>query len=319
MTDKHAHPPRLRPHHPGISRRRFVAWTGLWTGAVAVGPVALARSRPARAAAAESPNAAQRAANVVAQLQRDPPFSFVYDGQPSSKLLAQWPHTYQHTALDAHRTAHTVTWTDARTGLVVRCAGIAYHDYPTVEWTLSFQNTGAHPTPPLGDVLALDTVLRRGATGEFVVHTCHGSAAVAEDYGVVTLPLQPHAFTLFTCIGGRPMSGYFRQDPHLLTTGFPYFNIDWGGEGAIVVIGWPGQWAAEMTRDAGTALHLEAGMSTRDGTLLQSGDHVRDADLAGPDAAAGRKDPHTAHCPAVLAGRRLDRRAEYLAALDDCP
>jgi alpha-galactosidase len=40
----------------------------------------------------------------------------------------------------------------------------------------------------------------------------------------------------------------------------PYFTLDWGGTGMVVAIGWPGQWAVDMIRDGGSALHLRAGM-----------------------------------------------------------
>ncbi len=91
----------------------------------------------------------------------EPFFSFTYDGKPSSELLRTWTLKRERQSLDAQRTQHTLTYTDPKTGLVVRCVGIEYRDFPTVEWTLYFQNPGGKDTPILSDIQALDTQLAR--------------------------------------------------------------------------------------------------------------------------------------------------------------
>ncbi len=50
--------------------------------------------------------------------------------------------------------------------------------------------------------------------------------------------------------------------------------MDWSGEGAIVVVGWPGQWAATFTRDWGTGLRVTAGQELTHLTL-HPGESVR--------------------------------------------
>ncbi|MEI6972954.1 MAG: hypothetical protein WCL44_15730, partial [bacterium] len=50
-----------------------------------------------------------------------PPFSFVYDGKASEALLAEWPKKVESKPLDNQRSEHVLTWTDPKTGLVVRC------------------------------------------------------------------------------------------------------------------------------------------------------------------------------------------------------
>ena len=50
---------------------------------------------------------------------------------------------------DDQRTEHTLTWTDPKTGLEVRCVGIEYRDFPAVEWVLYVKNTGNKDTPIL--------------------------------------------------------------------------------------------------------------------------------------------------------------------------
>ena len=54
----------------------------------------------------------------------------------------------------------------------------------------------------------------------------------------------------------------------------PYFNIQWPGQGVIVVLGWPGQWAAEFARDEATGLRVRGGQElTR--FKLHPGEEVR--------------------------------------------
>ena len=81
-----------------------------------------------------------------------PPFSFTYGGQSSAELLKSWEVTRKTTKLDDQRTQHAATYSDPKTGLAIRCIAVEYHDFPTVEWTLFFRNTGAADTPILADI-----------------------------------------------------------------------------------------------------------------------------------------------------------------------
>jgi len=50
-----------------------------------------------------------------------PPFSYVYGGQPSNELLMTWDLERSEKKLDAYRRQQTLTYTDSKTGLEVRC------------------------------------------------------------------------------------------------------------------------------------------------------------------------------------------------------
>ena len=43
------------------------------------------------------------------------------------------------------------------------------------------------------------------------------------------------------------------------TTGkqLSYFNLEWPGQGVIIALGWPGDWAAQFTRDEGMGLRVQ--------------------------------------------------------------
>ena len=195
----------------------------------------------------------------------NPPFSFVYDGKPSSEILKGWKleRTSRKPGLDQPMTEHTLTWTDPGTALQVQCRGVEYHAFATVEWTLYFKNTGANPTPILENIQALDMQMDRGCGGEFLLHHNVGSPANGNDYGPLETPLGPRAGKRLGAAGGRPTA-----------TDWSYFNIESPAQGLIVAVGWPGQWAADLTRDEARGLSLRAGQELTHFKLLP-GEEVR--------------------------------------------
>lgn len=193
----------------------------------------------------------------------EPPFSFVYGGKPSAELLPGWKLERRSRKLDEARTARTLVWTDPQTGLQVRCVAIEYADFPTVEWTLHFKNDGAVDTPILSDIQAVDLRLARADQGEFVLNHSAGDNCSPDSYEPRRLTLSPKSEHRFAPAGGRPTS-----------VGFPYFNIEWQGDGLIVVIGWPGQWAAQFTRDEGDGLRVRGGQELTH-FKLRPGEEVR--------------------------------------------
>ena len=60
----------------------------------------------------------------------NPPFSFIYDGQPSSQFLKNWKLERASKPLDPQRTQRTLTYTDPKTGLVVRALGSSTAIFP---------------------------------------------------------------------------------------------------------------------------------------------------------------------------------------------
>ena len=192
-----------------------------------------------------------------------PPFSFFFDGKPSIELLEHWQVKRNMHKLDAQRTEHTLVYTDSLSGLQIRCVLIEYHDFPTVEWTLYFKNTGSKDTPIIEKIQALDVQLGRSSEGEFLLHHNVGSPASGNDYGPLETRLGPGAPKRLAGAGGRPTN-----------SDWSYFNLEWSGEGIIVAVGWPGQWAAEFVRDKAQRLHLRAGQEVTRFKLLP-GEEVR--------------------------------------------
>lgn len=186
------------------------------------------------------------------------PFSFIYGGESSIDFFKTWKFEQTSSALDDKRTEHVVTYTDPDTGLSVRSAVIEYHDFPTVEWTLYFKNTGPSDTPIVENIKALDLqIVRedleknskpRQSSDEIRLHYHVGSPTTKEDYRPMVTKLASNSKKRITTSGGRP------SNSHL-----PYFNLEWSGCGVIMAVGWPGQWLAEFTRDNAGKLRVSAG------------------------------------------------------------
>jgi len=192
-----------------------------------------------------------------------PPFSFTYGGKHSSEFLKNWQRRSSHNKLDEHRMAYTLTYTDPETGLQLRWEGVQYHDFSTVEWTMYFKNAGSSDTPILADIRALDANLHRKRGEEFLLHHWKGTFVRRDDYEPLQSVLKPGENMRFAPPGGRPCG-------HV----FPYFNLETLGEGIIVSIGWPGQWAAEFKRDAADGLRIRAGQELTYFKLLP-GEEIR--------------------------------------------
>jgi alpha-galactosidase len=177
------------------------------------------------------------------------PFSFVYNGKASEDLLPAWKLERSSRPLDAQRRERTLLWTDGDTGLQARCVAVEYADFPTVEWTLYFTNTGTADTPILENLQPLDLTLHRGNSGEFLLHHNKGTFVRADDFEPLLTTLAPRQELRFAPPGGRPLGQVF-----------PYFNIEEpAGAGVIAVVGWPGQWFADFLRDDGGSLRIRAG------------------------------------------------------------
>ena len=192
-----------------------------------------------------------------------PPFTFNYGGQPSTALLSQWIVIRTKRNLDATRAEHNLVYRDPATGLEVRCLAIEYRDFPTVEWTVYFKNTGQADTPILANIQPLDLALQRLSRGDYVLHHFTGSPCLPNDFEPFETTLKTGETKRISAAGGRPSN-----------SDLPYFNLAWPDQGLIVVVGWPGQWVAQFSRDSATGLRMTAGQEQTQ-LKLHPGEEIR--------------------------------------------
>jgi alpha-galactosidase len=193
-----------------------------------------------------------------------PPYSFVYGGRRSDDLLPVWAFEESSQEQDKGRTRLVQTYTDPATGLRVRTVLVRYADFPTVEWTVFLKNTGTEDTPILEDLRALDVSFRRGPDArEFLLHHARGAPNTPRDYEPFITALGPGAVKRITGAGGRPTN-----------SDLCYFNLESGGQGVIIALGWPGQIATGFMRDAADGIRAVSGQElTR--LKLHPGEEVR--------------------------------------------
>ncbi len=189
------------------------------------------------------------------------PFSFLYGGKRGGELLANWAQRAERSDLDKDRTRHTLTWRDGKSGLEVRCVSVEYADFPVVEWTVYFRNTGQEDTPLLEDIQGLD--IHFESQGEFVLHHNRGDTCGPNAYQPMQQTLIAGSDARFAPVGGRPTS-----------LAFPYFNVQDGGQGTMIALGWPGQWAARFTAEGRGRLRIQGGQELTHLRLLP-GEEVR--------------------------------------------
>ena len=145
----------------------------------------------------------------------------------------------------------------------MRCVGVRYLDYPTVEWTVYFQNTGTQDSPLIEDIQALDTTFTSGAQGDCVLRYHTGDKCTPDSYEPHTEVLPPRSEKKFANTGGRPTQ-----------VAFPYYNLGWPGEGVLVVLSWAGQWATQFDRDESNGVRIRGGQELTH-FQLHPGEEVR--------------------------------------------
>jgi alpha-galactosidase len=191
------------------------------------------------------------------------PFSFQYGDESSETVLARCARRDEGQALDDHRYARTLTYNDPETGLEIRWEGVEYRDFKTVEWTVYFKNTVENPTPVLSQVQGIDAVLEPASGTPVVLHYTRGDTCAANSFEPLTKSMEPGEALHLAPEGGRPTNG-----------AFPYFNLRAGDEGAIIAVGWPGQWAADFECDEEREILISAGQELTN-FRLEPGEEVR--------------------------------------------
>ena len=191
-------------------------------------------------------------------------FSFLCDGIPSAQLLPGWPGTYAHEVAEPGKVRHVLVLTDPENGLELTYTGFLYPDHAAIELLLELHNTANQDSPLLEQIRSLDWSLSVPESPCTIHHALGESnsersfmpvADVLDTAKAQSLTLAPH--------GGRS------SDEHM-----PFFNMQWAGGGAVVAIGWAGQWEARFRHEDGHRLRVDCGMQkTR--LRLHPGEKIR--------------------------------------------
>ena len=128
---------------------------------------------------------------------------------------------------------------------------MTYAGFPVIDWTLQITNLGNSDSPVIEDLQGLNHFFVRpaGEDREFILRHSKGSRAAAVDFWPSDNMLGPGAKFTMGGHGGRP-SDY----------SFPFMNLSWGSGGAIMAVGWSGQWMSQFERDDKDSLHVRTGL-----------------------------------------------------------
>ncbi|MCQ6563341.1 alpha-galactosidase [Paenibacillus mendelii] len=213
-----------------------------------------------KAAHQENVRAQQVYAKLLTELA-DFPISFKLAGKSYKGFNDEFAVSVNRKPLEGFKETATVTAAHA-SGLVVTVHTAFYPQYAAYEWTAWFKNTSSENIGPLADVNGAD-VLLEGYNPVLRYLLGDGSADGAE------APFKPHVITMtshmaldFTCTSGRATEG-----------NFPYYNLEHGDGGTLLIVGWPSQWRARFSYTYGN-MHFTAGQE-KVNAILYPGEQIR--------------------------------------------
>ena len=185
-----------------------------------------------------------------------PPFSFIYDGQPSASFIKTWRYEATSNRTDnPDVVSYTFTYTQPTDGLRVRCEVKGYVSFGSIDWVLHVENNGRTDSKPLRALQAIDLGLRYGKSGQFVMNYVEGSQITKDDFQPRQLILPAGKPMVMSPEGGRSSQGKYT----------PFFCITSPqGGGVMLSIGWTGNWQASVCAQSGNEVSLKAGQKRFD-------------------------------------------------------
>ena len=174
------------------------------------------------------------------QFEQRAPLRFTYGGEVfrGEDLPARWRHP------------------DGLLELTVQAK--EYPEHNAWEYTAWFTNVGDRPTAPLEDIYAADLL--------FPAERC------LEPWLKGILGDHDHQYRPYAL---RPAGiGFTNTRGRATHTWFPYFNLECGGGGWMLALGWPGTWRAEFSMEGG-AVRYQAQGCVGFRACLQPGESVR--------------------------------------------
>ncbi len=189
-------------------------------------------------------------------------FSFLYDGRPSADFIGQWQRSITASSKQADWIERAVCFTDPHTQLEIHIESRRYTDFPAYEWVIKFKNNGDQDTPILESILPMDQWLPISSGNQTVLHWSKGGVASFDDFAPQEQILKPNTEFHLQPGGGRSSNQVL-----------PFFNLEGSNGGAILGIGWSGEWQMDLIGKTGGVV-IKSGMA-KTHLLLHPGEEIR--------------------------------------------
>ncbi len=181
-----------------------------------------------------------------------PPFSFIYGGKKSADFITGWDYRAEKLPATEPKTEmYRYSYSDKRTGLVVKCTVTLFDDFPVAEWVVNFYNASDKNTPLIEQAAVVDQSFSSTEKGTFVLHRNLGSNVRKVDFHPFDEDMQPGKTVSIVQPAGRSSDN----------DALPFFNIEMpGSQGIVAAIGWTGSWFADLLQTDEKTISMKSGM-----------------------------------------------------------
>lgn len=192
----------------------------------------------------------------------NPAYTFSVGGKDFRRNIDDWDFSFgEESEVGAvYRGGKTtyITVSHKKSDITATIEATIYEEHASCDWTVYVKNNGEENSPVVSELYAMDSAIPTGKAAD--AYFSQGSFSEADDYETMKSKL---AFIpmVFSANGGRTESF------------LPYFNIHGKDCGAVLAVGWSGQWYTSLAQTfKGT--HVKAKQETLKGYLLP-GEEVR--------------------------------------------
>ncbi len=192
----------------------------------------------------------------------NPAYTFKVGGRDFRRNIDKWDFSFgEESEVGAvYRGGKTtyITISHEKSSVVATVEATIYEDNASCDWTVYIKNNGDDKSPVISNFYAMDSVIPTGRRTE--MYCSQGSFAEADDFETIKSRLAVIPM-IFSANGGRTESF------------LPYFNLLGKDCGAVLAVGWSGQWYTSLAQTIG-GTKVEAKQETLKGYLLP-GEEVR--------------------------------------------
>ena len=188
----------------------------------------------------------------------NPAYDFNVGGHSFRRHLREWDIMIgEETAAERGGKDTTILLFHKPSSLSARVETTIFEDKASCHWTVFIKNEGDSPSPVIRHFYAADCLLEIETANLLV---SRGSDSRADDFELLHTPVTATQKT-FGAEEGRN------------STFLPYFNLSGSERGAVLAIGWTGQWSASFRKESGR-VRFRAKQESFD-AYLDPGEEVR--------------------------------------------